>query len=273
MYPRKKALITGAGTGIGRGIALYFASKGVQIAVHCSHSTEGAEEVVRNVNHSGGIAKVFKADFTKFEEVEQLAEDVTAWMGGIDILVNNAGITLNERFQVLTSRQFDLLYTVNVKSPFFLIQNLLSELEKSQGAIVNLTSVHGLRGMQEHSIYAGTKGAIIAYTRALAVELAPLGIRVNAVAPGAVEVENQHKVVENFNPEHMGNLIPSGFIGQPEDISKLVWFLATDESRYIVGQTIVIDGGTTSLMSFTDSFRYPLKDKFGMGYVPRKEDE
>lgn len=266
-----KVIVTGAGTGIGRGIALYFAGKGARVAVHCSRSMAGAEAVVREIISGKGEAKVFQADFSLIENVRKLASNAVSWLGGVDVLINNAGITFNEPFSEVTEEQFDTLYTVNVKAPYFLIQSLIPELKRSGGRIINLTSIHGIRGMHEHSTYAGTKGAIISYTRSLAIELAPMGIRLNAIAPGAVEVENQHAVCKNYDPIGAGRLIPSGFIGQPEDVAGLAWFLGSKESRYIIGQTVVIDGGTSNMFAFTDEFRKPLTDKFGLGYVPGKE--
>jgi NAD(P)-dependent dehydrogenase (short-subunit alcohol dehydrogenase family) len=133
--------------------------------------------------------------------------------------------------------------------------------------VINLSSIHAYQGASGHSVYAGTKGAIIAYTRELAVELAPLGIRVNAIAPGAVTVES-HRRVMSFDPDELGSGIPAGFAGSPRDVAKLAVFLAGDDARYILGQTIVIDGGTTAWISFGDGFRHPSTAPFGRGYVP-----
>ncbi|HOP79779.1 MAG TPA: SDR family oxidoreductase, partial [Armatimonadota bacterium] len=145
-------------------------------------------------------------------------------------------------------------------------------LENGGGAVCNITSIHGVQGAPEHSAYAATKGAIIAYTRALAVELAHKGIRINAIAPGWVTVENYYKVIEGFSEESAAEVskkkIPCGFPGEPIDIAKLAVFLCSDDARYIVGQTIVADGGTTTLMSLIDDFRNTSTAKFGTGYLP-----
>ncbi|HOK55685.1 MAG TPA: SDR family oxidoreductase, partial [Armatimonadota bacterium] len=145
-------------------------------------------------------------------------------------------------------------------------------LEHGGGAVCNITSIHGVQGAPEHSAYAATKGAIIAYTRALAVELAHKGIRINAIAPGWVTVENYYKVIEGFSEESAAEVskkkIPCGFPGEPIDIAKLAVFLCSDDARYIVGQTIVADGGTTTLMSLIDDFRNTSTAKFGTGYLP-----
>ncbi|MEI6901481.1 MAG: SDR family oxidoreductase, partial [Bacteroidota bacterium] len=137
-----------------------------------------------------------------------------------------------------------------------------------KGAIINLSSVHGVSACKGHSVYAGTKGAIIAYTRELAVELAPLGIRINVIAPGAVPVDNHYKAAgDEIDLSGLGDLIPCGFAGTPLDIAKVAIFLASDDARYIIGQTIVVDGGTTSWMSFSEGYK-EIGLRLGKGYVP-----
>jgi NAD(P)-dependent dehydrogenase (short-subunit alcohol dehydrogenase family) len=263
----KRVLVTGGGTGIGKGIALGFSEAGAAVAVHYSRSSAGAENVVKKIHENGGKATAFKADFNDLSPIKAMCEKVIDFLGGIDILVNNAGITMNKPFEEVVPEQFETLYNVNVRAPFFLTQALLPELEKSRGAVVNISSIHAFEGCQEHSVYAGTRGAIVAFTRELAIELAPRGVRVNAVAPGATEVENHYKVMAGFDPKTVGHGIPSGFMGQPRDISNAVMFIASPEARYIVGQTIIVDGGTTSWMSFDDGFRKPFNGCFGKDYV------
>ena len=264
----KRVLVTGAGTGIGRGIAMAFAEAGAAVALHYSHSANGADTAVAAINHRGGRAAAFAADFTSVEAIKYLADTAVRFLGGLDVLVNNAGITMNKPFDQVTVVQFDVLYQVNVRAPFFLTQAVLGELEKSRGTVVNITSIHAFEGYVEHSVYAGTRGAIVAFNRELAIELAPRGVRVNAIAPGSVEVENQYKVIPNFDPQASGRSIPAGFIGQPHDIAAAVLFMASPAARYIVGQTLIVDGGTTSWMPFGDGFRQKPGTSFGKGYVP-----
>jgi NAD(P)-dependent dehydrogenase (short-subunit alcohol dehydrogenase family) len=203
------------------------------------------------------------------EEARRLGAEAVAFLGGLDVLVNNAGITMNRAFEKVTPEQFDTLYQVNVRGQFFLTQAVLPAiLGRGGGAIVNVTSIHAIEGHTEHSVYAGTKGAIVAYTRALAIELAPKGIRVNAIAPGAVPVESHARAAPGSDPKAVGKLIPVGFAGEPRDIARVAVFLASDDARYIVGQTLVVDGGTTSWMPFGDGFRRPMEAQFGRGYVP-----
>jgi len=145
-------------------------------------------------------------------------------------------------------------------------------LKAGGGAICNLTSIHGLQGAPEHSLYAATKGSIVAYTRSLAVELAHKGVRVNAIAPGWVTVENYFKAVPGFTEEQAAKtareMIPTGRCGRTADVAKFAAFLCSDDASYIIGQTVVLDGGTTALMSLISDFRNESVNRFGRGYVP-----
>jgi NAD(P)-dependent dehydrogenase (short-subunit alcohol dehydrogenase family) len=265
----KRVLVTGSGTGIGRGVALEFAREGADVAFHYAHSSQGALEGVEQARAMGVRAEAFKADFTRVEEAQGLARKAIDFLGGIDVLVNNAGITLNMPFAEVTVEQFDTLYHVNIRAMFFVTQACLpAMLKEGKGAVINMSSVHAFEAMQEHSVYAGTKGAICSYTRQLAIELAPKGVRINAIAPGAVTVENHYKVMPDYDPKAIGNTIPAGFMGEPWDIARAAIFLASDDARYIVGQILIVDGGTTSWMPFSDDFRKPLDSSFGLGYVP-----
>jgi len=270
----KKALVTGSGTGIGREVALEFARQGADVVLHYAHAVAGAESAVAEIQAMGRKAAVFKADFDRVDEVLQLAENAIGFLGQIDCLINNAGITFNRPFGRVTLEQFDRLYHVNVRAQFFLTQRIAEDMLKhGGGAVVNVTSIHGVSGAPEHSVYAGSKGAIIAYTRTLSVELAHKGIRVNAIAPGCIPVENYAKVMGgNYDPvataEWAKNAIPVGRPGTPLEIGKLAVFLCSDDAAFIIGQTIVADGGTTSLMSLISDFRNESAARFGIGYLP-----
>ena len=269
----KKALVTGSGTGIGREIALEFARQGADVVLHYAHSDAGAKSAVEEIRAMGRKAAAFRANFDDVDEVVALGESALEFLGGVDCLVNNAGITFNKPFLKVTREQFDRMYHVNIRAQFFLTQRLAAEMEKrGGGAVCNLTSIHGVQGAPEHSVYAGTKGAIVAYTRSLAVELAHKGIRINAIAPGWVTVENYYNVLPGFNEEDAkrdaANKIPLGRPGVPLDIARLAVFLCSDDASYIIGQTIVADGGTTSLMSLISDFRNESSARFGKGYLP-----
>ena len=269
----KKALITGAGTGIGRAIALEFARQGADVVLHYAHSGAGADSAAAEIRTLGRQVAVFQADFDRVEEVFALADRAIGFLGRVDCLVNNSGITFNKPYLRVTPEQFDLLFHVNVRAMFFLTQRVAEDmLTHGGGAVCNLTSIHGLQGAPEHTIYAGTKGAIIAATRTIAVELAHKGIRVNAIAPGWVTVDNYYKAIPGFDAtadrEAAKNAVPVARPGTPLDIAKLAVFLCSDDAGFIIGQTIVADGGTTALMSLISDFRHESKNRFGTGYVP-----
>lgn len=264
----KRVLVTGSGTGIGREVALEFCREGADVVFHYSGSRDGAMAAVEQARRDGA-AKVtaIQADFRQVEAPAQLCAQALDFLGGIDILVNNASITMNVPFVEVTHEQYDTVFNVNMRAMYFLSQAVVRTM-KNGGVIVNTSSIHSLEAYPEHSVYAATKGAINAFTRVLAIELAHKGIRVNAVMPGSVEVEAYYKIFSKFDAEAAGKNIPAGFIGQPIDIAKVVLFLASDDARYIVGQAIVVDGGTTSWMPFGDGFRQPIGGQFGRGYVP-----
>ena len=266
----KRVLVTGSGTGIGQGVALEFCREGADVVFHYSHSRDGAMAAVEQARREGA-AKVtaLQADFCRPECPAQLAREAIDFLGGIDILVNNASITMNVPFEKVTPEQFDTVFGVNIRAMYFLSQAVAQQmLKQGGGVIVNTSSIHAFEAYPEHTVYAATKGAINSFTRVLAIELAPKGIRVNGVVPGAVEVEAHHKIFPNYDAAEAGKAIPAGFIGQPADIAKAVLFLASDDARYIVGQMLIVDGGTTSWMPFGDGFRQPMGGQFGRGYVP-----
>lgn len=265
----RRALVTGAGTGIGREIALEFARQGAAVALHYCHDAQGALSAVEKIRGLGGCAEAFQADFTDIDAVRDCARRADSFLEGIDILVNNAGITMNEPFARVTPEQFDTLFHVNIRAMFFLTQAVLPAMtRRGAGAVINLTSIHAFGGRADYSVYAATKGAIVAFTRQLAIELAPSRIRVNAIAPGVIEVDNYYKALPDFSAEQARNEIPAGFVGQPGDVAQAAVFLASDQSRYIAGQTLIIDGGTTSWFAFSDEFQKPSRGAWGKDYVP-----
>ena len=265
----KRVLVTGSGTGIGRGVALAFAEAGASIALHYAHSDEGARSAVEEVRSNGGKAEAFAADFRDVTQAQSLVDQARDFLGGIDILINNAGITTNKPFTDVSVELFDTLFNVNIRSMFFATQRAAEDMRtRGSGVVINMSSVHAYTGMSEHSVYASTKGAIVAFTRVIALDLAPLGIRVNAIAPGWIVVENHFKVLKDLDPEAEGQKLPAGFLGEPCDVGQLALFLASDMARYICGQTLVIDGGQTAIMPLTGGFREQRTEKWGQGYVP-----
>lgn len=268
----KNVLVTGSGTGIGREVGLEFARQGANVAFHYSSTKTGAVEAVAEALALGVKAAAFQADFSQLEDVQRLGREVLETFGRIDILVNNAGITFNKPFLKIEPAQFEKLYDVNIRASFFLSQALVpAMIEAGKGAICNITSIHGIVGAAEHAAYAGTKGAIIAYTRALAVELAHQGVRVNAVAPGWISVEGIYDAIAGYEDSEAQKMafekVPAARYGLPIDVARLVAFVCSDAASYMVGQTLVLDGGTTALMSLLPDFRTESDARFGEKYL------
>lgn len=265
----QRALVTGAGTGIGKGIAIELGKNGADVVLHYAHGGDAAAEAVEQIRVGGGRAVAIQADFRKFADVDRLATEALDFLGGIDLLVNNAGITHNLPIEQITPVHFDTLFNVNVRAQMFLTKAVVPHMAKNgRGTIINITSVHAFAGMTGHPVYAATKGAIVAFTREVALELIPKGIRVNAIAPGWIRVENQEQVFGGeFDWDQESKVVPVGFSGVPKDIAALVMFLASDDSRFILGQTIVADGGQLAIMPLTGDFRRPRAQQFGTQYV------
>jgi NAD(P)-dependent dehydrogenase (short-subunit alcohol dehydrogenase family) len=265
----QRVLVTGAGTGIGRGVAIELGKNGAHVVLHYSHSSDSIADAVEVIRNAGGRAKAIQADFRQFAEVERLTPEAVEFLGGIDLLVNNAGITHNVPIEEITAVHFETLFNVNVRAQIFLTKAVVPHMSRNgRGAIVNITSIHAFAGMTGHPVYAAAKGAIVAFTREVALELIPKGIRVNAIAPGWIRVENQEKVLgSEFNWDQEAKSVPVGFVGLPKDIAELVMFLSSDASRFILGQTIVADGGQLAIMPLTGDFRAPRSNQFGSQYV------
>ncbi|WP_158748774.1 SDR family NAD(P)-dependent oxidoreductase [Acidobacterium sp. S8] len=272
----KKALVTGSDIGIGCEIAVEFARQGADVVLHYCHHQSNALKHAEEIKALGRRAIVIGADFNDLGQAQSLAAQAIDAMGVIDCLVNNAGITFNCPFLAVLSEQFDTLFNVNVRAPYFVTQNIVENMMKHEGGtICNISSIHGLQGAPEHSLYAATKGAIIAQTRALAVELAHKGVRVNAIAPGWISVENHFRAIpgltEDGAKQGAYDSVPVARYGIPRDVALLAAFLCSEESAFMVGQTLVLDGGTTALMSLISNFRDESAARFGVDYVPNAQ--
>jgi glucose 1-dehydrogenase len=242
----KVAIVTGAGQGIGQGIAKRLGSEGAKVIVDYIGAPAGAEETQRAIQKAGGQAEIVQADVTKGEEVRNLVE--TAWkkFGSADILVNNAGMEHRSDFWDTTEQEYDKVLGVNLRGPFFLTQEFVRRLRsaKRSGRIVNISSVHEDMAFPGFTTYCCSKGGMRMMMRNLAVELGPLGITVNNVAPGAIVTPINKALLED-KPKLDALLknIPLGRLGTLQDVAGLVAFLASDDAAYVNGATFVIDGG------------------------------
>jgi len=238
------AIVTGAGQGIGKGIALALAKEGCKVVV--SDITDKTNDVVKEIESEGSEAIAVKCDVSKFEDTEEMARKTLEKFGRIDILVNNAGIYPFKSLLEMTERDWDKVLSINLKGVFNCTKAVLPKMvEQEGGNIINIASIAGaVIGYTNLAHYSASKGGVLGFTRAAALELAQHGIRVNAIAPGAILTPSTQAVGEDVIKQ-MEQSNPLKKIGRPEDIANLVVFLASDESSYITGQLIVADGGNT----------------------------
>jgi glucose 1-dehydrogenase len=242
----KTAIITGSGQGIGQGIAERFARDGAKVVVDYIGDPAGAQQTLKMIEAAGSQGVMVDADITRPEDRQKLVETAVSTFGTIDILVNNAGMEKRADFWEVAEADYDKVMGVNLKGPFFLTQvfvNKLRELNR-KGNIVNISSVHEDMVFPGFSTYCLSKGALRMFTRDLAVELGPLGITINNVAPGAIETPINKNLMAN--KQEMSALIkniPLGRMGSVNDVASLVSFLASDDAAYITGSTYVVDGG------------------------------
>ena len=243
MLENKVALVTGAGRGIGREIALTLARDGAFVVVNYNGSKDRAEEVKKEIEAAGGKAEVYQCNVSDFEKCQEFIQDVIKTYGRLDILVNNAGITRDGLLMKMSEEDFDKVIETNLKGTFNTIRFASRQMLKQRsGRIINMSSVVGIAGNAGQANYASSKAGVIGLTKAVARELASRGITVNAIAPGFIETE-MTAVLSDAVKEASVAQIPLGRFGKPEDIAKTAAFLASDDAGYITGQVIQVDGG------------------------------
>ncbi len=239
----KVALVTGASRGLGKAIAVQLASDGAQVVVNYATSSDKAAEVVSTIQSGGGKALAMQGDVSNLEEVEKMVDTIYEQFGHIDILVNNAGVTRDELLISMEREDWDKVISTNLGGLFNCTKAVAKYMMvQKSGRIINMSSVAGERGGRGQSNYAASKGAVNAFTRSVAMELARKKITVNAVAPGVVATEMSSEVIRRAQDIILDSVALKR-LGQPEEIAKVVAFLASDDSSYITGEIIRVDGG------------------------------
>jgi len=241
----KVALVTGAQQGIGRGIALAFAREGADVGVNYLDDRAAGEEVTQEVRAAGGRAVLVQADVAQPAAAQALVARVRDELGGLDVLVNNAGVYPRVSFLEMRETDWDLVLDVNLKGGFFCAQAAARAMIAGgrRGAIIHMAS-QAIRGAVRGVHYSASKGGVVAMTRAMALELAPHGIRVNAIAPGLTDTAQPRYGHGEDELAEMARAVPLGRMAQPDDIASVAVFLASDEARYVTGQTVHVNGGS-----------------------------
>lgn len=239
----KVALVTGAGRGIGKAIALKLAELGATVLVNYNGSRERALETVAEIEAAGGRAEAVGCNVADFSACGKMIEEIIAKYSRVDILVNNAGITRDNLIMRMSEEEYDSVLDTNLKGAFHTIRHLSRYFLKQRGGkIINISSVSGVMGNAGQANYSASKAGLIGLTKSVARELASRGICVNAVAPGFIDTEMTQAMAEKAREAAMG-VIPMGRMGRPEDIAETVAFLAGSGADYITGQVICVDGG------------------------------
>jgi NAD(P)-dependent dehydrogenase (short-subunit alcohol dehydrogenase family) len=240
----KVAIVTGSGRGIGRAIALELAKEGAKVVTNALH-LKHAKSVAKEIKDLGSESLPVKADVSKKTDVKKMVDKAMKKFGRVDILVNNAGLVRFDPLMKISEKEWDKILDVNLRGAFLCTQAAAGKMMKNKsGTIINISSIAGKVGVPQLAHYCASKGGIIELTREMSLELIREDIRVNCVAPGAVETDMIQPILKDKKAKKSFlQAIPMGRFGKPEEIAKVVAFLASEDSSYIMGQTIFVDGG------------------------------
>ncbi|HLR75606.1 MAG TPA: 3-oxoacyl-[acyl-carrier-protein] reductase [Virgibacillus sp.] len=243
MLAGKNVLVTGASRGIGRAIALELAQHGANVAVNYAGSEEKAQSVVNDIEKLGRTSFKVQADVANESDVKTMVKQTIDTFGSLDILINNAGITSDNLLMRMKEEEFDQVINTNLKGVFLCMKAVTrSMMRQRSGKIVNVASIVGVSGNPGQANYVAAKAGVIGMTKSIAQELASRNIHVNAVAPGFISTD-MTDALSDEQREQMLSMIPLARLGEPEDVAKVVRFLASDDASYLTGQTIHVDGG------------------------------
>lgn len=243
IYKGKVILVTGGSRGIGRSIVKEFAKLGGTVIINYKSDDAAAEETLKEIRDFGGYAASFKGDIRDYSFTKNMMEDILNKFGKIDVLINNAGISKVGLFMDMQEDDFDDIIGTNLKGIFNTCHNVIKHMiSRKHGSIINISSIWGEAGASCEVLYSASKGGINSFTKALGKELAPSGIRVNAIQPGVIDTE-MNRWLSKEEKQSLEEEIPMMKFGEGEDIAKLAVFLASDDSKYITSQIITVDGG------------------------------
>ncbi len=242
----KVAIVTGSASGIGEAIAIRFASEGATVVIDYIGAPDDAKQVAAKIGDAGGKAILIEANVSKLADGQTLMNQTWQQLGGCDILVNNAGVERRAPFIEVTEQEYDFVLDINLKGAFFLTQAFVKRLAaaKRPGRVINISSVHEDMVFPNFSTYCASKGGMRMVMRDLAVELGPLGITVNNIAPGAIDTPiNTAMMADKAKLDALLNSIPLGRMGQPDEVAGVALFLASADGSYTTGSTYFVDGG------------------------------